>query len=121
MSLLEKARRVREQYAVQPCTVTQAEELSRDSSDFCPECAKSVKSAKSPPWDQVLADATLSQVNARIDALAAQLWRIEAQRRILEVFRVVFARYHAKQNPLLFDALGDVENQVGVIWASADP
>jgi hypothetical protein len=74
----------------------------------------------SPVWDQAAADAILAAVSARLDALKAQPWRTDPQRAILEVFRVVFTRYHAQHNSLLFDALGDLDNQVNVIWSAAN-
>ncbi len=69
-------------------------------------------------WDQARADAALSEVSCRIDALMAQRWRTEIQGRVLEVFRCAFRRYHERHDPLLWQALDDLRHQVEVIWGA---
>lgn len=62
------------------------------------------------------ADDALAEALAAIERAKRSVPLTQLQRTILDTFGSVFRRYHAERNPLLFDAAGDVENQLRLIW-----
>jgi hypothetical protein len=54
-----------------------------------------------PPWEQAAADAALAQALALIDSTAGLT---ASQVNVLEVYRTLVVGYHARRDPLLFEA-----------------
>lgn len=61
-------------------------------------------------------DAALVKALSAIEAAKRSHPLTEVQRRVLDLFGATFRDYRAKEDPLLFDAAADIENQVGTIW-----
>jgi hypothetical protein len=68
-----------------------------------------VPSARSEPWDQAKADATLAEALARLAAIEAKVQDQPVHLRVLAVFRTVIDRAYANRDWVLWDAPEEVD------------